>query len=159
MYPAFPDVLRAIRENLMRELIPELATDYGREQATGTILLIDHLLSRWDRAIEALREENDDLRATLRQIDAEAPSTGASAAEPHPEKSECGCGDAATRGAATAGCGEALSVENRELRARLAVVLAHAPDGSAALRLAEGFMVRQLERELAAVAVGAITWD
>jgi len=172
MYPAFPDVLRAIRENLMRELIPELATDYGREQATGTLLLIDHLLSRWDRAIEALREENDDLRATLRQIDAGAQSTGASAAEPHPEKSECGCGDAPAGGATAAGHGEGgevgckaagrgdeLSVENRELRARLAVVLAHAPDGSAPLRLAEGFMVRQLERELAAVAVGALTWD
>ena len=151
MYPAFPDVLRAIRENLMRELIPELTTDYAREQATGTLLLIDHLLSRWDRALEALREENDDLCATLRQIDADTGRAGASGAESRGERGEVG--------SSAAGCGDELSAENRELRARLAAVLASAPDGSTALRLAEGFMVRQLERELAAVAVGALTWD
>jgi hypothetical protein len=151
MYPAFPDVLCTLRENLMRELVPELTTDYAREQATGMLLLIEHLLSRWDRALEALREENEDLRGTLRHIDAEAGCAGASGAESR--------GDEGEAGRNAAGRGAELSAENRELRARLAAVIASAPDSSAALRLAEGFMVRQLARELAAVAVGALTWD
>ena len=134
MYPAFPDVLRALRANLMREIIPDLTTDYAREQATGMLLLIEHLLSRWDRALDALREENKDLRHTLARIgESVAPSA--------------------------AGRGEELIAENRELRARLASVIASAPPGSAALRRAVGFMTRQLEREKAAVAVGALTWD
>jgi len=151
MYPAFPDVLRAIRENLMRELMPELTTDYAREQATGTLLFIEHLLSRWDRAVETLREENDDLRRTLSHVDADAEAAGAREVVPRGETGE--------RGRGAAGSGDELSAENRELRARLAAVVVSAPDGSVALRLAEGFMVRQLERELAAVAVGALTWE
>jgi hypothetical protein len=165
MYPAFPDVLRAIRENLMRELMPELTTDYAREQATGTLLLIEHLLSRWDRAVEALREENDDLRATLARI-AEAGSAGGGGAESRGAGAGGGgvygssrVGEQNEGGCSAAGRGEELSAANRELRARLAAVIASAPDGSAALLLAEGFMARQVERELAAVAVGALTWE
>lgn len=146
MYPTFPDVLRTVQQNTMRDIMPALGTDYAREQATGLLLLLQHLLERWDCALEALQEENADLRATLGQI---AAASGTWAAAENRSQDE---GQAVRRG-------EAMAGENRTLRARLADVIAGAPYGSDALRLAKEFMARQVERELAAVAGVAPTWD
>ena len=138
MYPHFPVVLRAVRQNLIEQLVPALATEYAREQAGGSLLLIEHLLSRWDRALDALRDEHDDLRATVAQLGAGAPAAA-------PER-------------ATPTSGDELITAIRELRAELAVVITNAPDDSRALQLAEAFCARQLVRDEAAVAVGALTW-
>jgi hypothetical protein len=146
MYPAFPDLLRTVQQNLLRDVIPDLHTDYAREQATGLLLLIQHLLDSWDRALEAVREEHDDLRETLRQI------AGGGGEAPANDRSLEAAGSAAGRGGQ-------LIAETRELRAELARAIASAPDGSAALQLAEGFSARQLARESAAVAGVAPTWD
>jgi len=146
MYPRYPDVIRTIQQNLMREIIPDLSTEYAREQATGILVLLEHLVACWDRAADILREENTDLRKTLRKI---ARTTGGGTGTEEAAKSDHG----------VARRGEELMAENRELRARLATTIASAPDGSAALRLAEGFMARQVERETAAVTGVAPTWD
>ena len=138
MYPAFPDVLRTVQQNLMRDIIPDLSTDYAREQATGLLVLLQHLLTRWDRAADTLREENDDLRTTLREMGGTNDTT---------EHHEPGVGS-----------GKDLIAENRELRQRLAPMIASVPDGSAALRIAERFMARQLEREKVAADAAPI-WD
>ena len=146
MYPRYPDVIRTIQQNLIREIIPDLGTDYAREQATGILVLLEHLVGYWDRAADMLREENADLRETLRDI---TRTTGGGT----------GTEDAAKSGLGLTSRGEELMAENRELRARLASMIATAADGSAALRLAEGFMARQIERETAAVTGVAPTWD
>lgn len=146
MYPQFPNVLRAIRQSVMCDIMPDLGSDYAREQATGLLLLIEHLLDRWDRALDALREENADLSATLRAI---AASGGGSDA----------AGEVVDGDPAGSGRGEELIAANQKLRARLAAVMARAPEGSEALRLARDFAVRQLDREKTAVTVGAITWE
>lgn len=153
MYPGFPDVLRAIRQNLIDQLMPELQTDYAREQAGGVLLLIEHLLSRWDRALDVLREEHADLRATLERITgAGGPSAAAAPGNVLPAAQAVDQGGRSLRG-------EDLVAATHEMRARLAAVISDAPDGSAALRLAEEFIARQLVREEAAVVVGALSWD
>lgn len=138
MYPHVPEVLRAVRQNLLEQLVPELTTEYAREQAGGVLLLIEHLLSRWDRALDALRAEYEDLRTTVAQLGGAIPA----AAED-----------------ATRATGDELIAAIRALRAVLAEVIANAPDDSRALRLVEAFCARQLARDEAAVAVGALTWD
>jgi len=122
------------------------AIDYAREQATGILVLLEHLAGCWDRAADILREENSDLRETLREI---ARTTGGGTGTEDAAKSDLG----------VASRGEELMAENRELRAHLASMIATAADGSAALRLAGGFMARQVERETAAVTGVAPTWD
>jgi hypothetical protein len=146
MYPRYPDVIRTIQQNLMREIIPDLSTDYAREQATGILVLLEHLVGCWDRAADILREENTDLRKTLRKI---ARATGGGIGSEEAAKSDHGV---ALRG-------EELMAENRDLRSRLATIIATAADGSAELRLAKGFMARQVGRETAAVTGVAPTWD
>ena len=146
MYPRYPDVIRTIQQNLIREITPDLGTDYAREQATGILVLLEYLVGCWDRAADILREENTDLRETLGEI---ARATGGGT----------GTEDAAKSNHQVRGRGEELMAENRELLARLASMIAIAADGSAALRLAEGFMARQLERETAPVTGVAPTWD
>jgi hypothetical protein len=138
MYPHFPEVLRAVRQNLLEQLVPALATEYAREQAGGVLLLIEHLLSRWDRALDALRAEYEDLRTTVAQLAAAIPAAAAGA---------------------TPATGDELIAAIRALRAALAEVIANAPDDSRALRLVEAFCARQLARDEAAVAVGALTWE
>ncbi len=136
MYPHVSEVLRAVRQNLVEQLMPALATEYAREQAAGVLLLIEHLLSRWDRALDALRDEHEDLRTTVAEL-------GGTAAE-HP----------------TPASGDELIAAIGELRTAVAGVIASAPDDSRALALVEGFCARQLARDEAAVAVGALTtWE
>ena len=139
MYPHFPEVLRAVRQNLVEQLMPALATEYAREQAGGLLLLLEHLLSRWDRALGALRDEHEDLRVTVAQLAAATPVAAL----------EC----------ATPTSGDELIAAIRALRAELAEVIASAPDDSRALRLVEAFCARHLARDEAAVAVGALTWE
>jgi hypothetical protein len=139
MYPHFPEVLRAVRQNLVEQLMPALATEYAREQAGGLLLLLEHLLSRWDRALDALRDEHEDLRATVAQLAAATPVAALEGAMPT--------------------SGDELIAAIRALRAELAEVIASAPDDSRALRLVEAFCARQLARDEAAVAVGALTWE
>ena len=139
MYLRYPDVLRTIQQNLTTEIIPDLSTDYAREQAWGMLVLLEHLVSSWDQSLDMLRAETDDLRETMEKI---APGSGA----------HTGTDDAASTG-------QRLLAENRELRARLAATIASAPADAAELRLARGFMARQLDRETAAVANVAPTWD
>lgn len=147
MYPMFPDILRTVQQNVTRDIMPDLGSDYAREQATGLLLLLQYLLDRWDCAFEALADENADLRATLGKISA-ITNTAEAATEQHSENA-----------GATAGSGDAMIAENRALRARLAEVIATAPLASPALGLAKEFMARQVERETAAVAGAAPTWD
>jgi hypothetical protein len=139
MYLRYPDVLRTIQQNLTTEIIPDLSTEYAREQAWGILVLLEHLISSWDRSLDMLRAETDDLRETLEKI---APGSG----------THTGADDAASPG-------QLLLAENRELRARLAATIESAPADAAERRLAEQFMARQLERETAAVANVAPTWD
>ena len=148
MYPMFPDVIRGVQQTLMRDILPDLRTDYAREQIGGLLLLLQHLLDQWDSARDLLAEEHADLRRTLADIAAEAGSSAAGGAME---------GHAATGGSVRSG--EALIAENRELRARLAAAVDAASPDSNARRLAEAFAVRQLARERAAVANTAPTWD
>lgn len=139
MYLRYPDVLRTIQQNLTTEIIPDLSTEYAREQAWGILVLLEHLIGSWDQSLDMLQAETDDLRETLENI---APGSG----------TYTGTDD-------TASPGQRLMAENRELRARLAATIAGAPAGGAEFRLAGEFMARQLERETAAVANVAPTWD
>jgi len=139
MYLRYPDVLRTIQQNLTTEIIPDLSSEYAREQAWGILVLLEHLIGSWDQSLDMLRAETEDLRETLEKI---APGSGAHT-----------CADE------VASPGQRLLAENRELRARLAATIESAPAEAAERRLAEGFMVRQLERETAAVANVAPTWD
>ena len=148
MYPMFPDVIRGVQQTLMRDILPDLRTDYAREQIGGLLLLLQHLLDQWDRARNVLEEEHADLRRTLADIAAEAGSSGSGGGME---------GRAATGDSVRSG--EALIAENRELRARLAAAVDAASPDSNARRLLEAFAVRQLARERAAVANTAPTWD
>jgi hypothetical protein len=156
MYPMFPDVVRGAQQTLMRDIMPDLQTDYAREQLGGVLLLLQHLLDRWDRARAALEEENADLRQTLAGI--AGPDGGRGAPESH-GGGRGGTGRPANVGAVTQS-GEALIAENRLLRASLAAAIdSAAADDAERLRLVEEFIVRQLARERAAVANTAPAWD
>jgi len=149
MYPMFPDVLRGVQQTLMRDIMPDLQTDYAREQVGGLLLLLQHLLDRWDRAREAIQEENAGLRETLAGI----------ATIGGPGAGQSGGTDRAPANDDAARNGEALLVENRELRVRVAAAIDTAAEGSETLRLVEAFIIRQLARERVAVANTAPTWD
>ncbi len=143
MYPMFPDVLRGVQHTLLQTIMPDLQTDYAREQIGALLLLVQHLVDQWDRARESLQEEHADLRRTLGSI----ATAGGSETE------------GATAGDDAARSGEALLVENRALRARLAAAIDTAAADAEMRRTIEAFLVRQLARERAAVANTAPTWD
>lgn len=149
MYPTFPDVLRGVQQTLMRDIMPDLRTDYAREQVGGLLLLLQHLVDRWDRALRSLQEENTDLRRTLGDV---AAARGPDAREDDGTKRARANHEAAR-------AGDTLITENRELRARLAAVIGAAAEDSEALARVEAFVARQLARERAAVANTAPTWD
>jgi hypothetical protein len=148
MYPMFPDVVRGVQQTLMRDILPDLQTDYAREQVGGLLLLLQHLLDQWDRARDVLEEEHADLRTTLAEVAAGGES-GASTRT----TDRVPATDGAVR------TGEALIAEIREFRARLAATLDAAIPGSETHRVVAAFVVRQLARERAAVANTAPTWD
>jgi hypothetical protein len=149
MYPMFPDVIRGVQHTLMQTIMPDLQTDYAREQIGAVLLLLQHLLDRWDRAHESLQEEHADLRQTLAGIAGAAGPTGG----------RIGGTEGATVDDDTPRSGETLLAEIRELRARLSVVMDTVSADSEARRVIDAFLVRQLARERAVVANTAPTWD
>jgi hypothetical protein len=113
------------------------------------LLLLQHLLDRWDRARESLQEEHADLRRTLDRVTAAGGTSG----------DRSGGTGRPTAGDDTARSGDALIAEIRELRARLSAVMDTPSADSEARRVIDAFLVRQLARERAAVANSAPTWD
>jgi hypothetical protein len=149
MYPMVPDVIRGVQHTLMQTIMPDLRTDYARAQIGAVLLLLQHLLDRWDRARESLQKEHADLRRTLDSI------AGAGG----PGGSRSGGTERATAVDDAARSGEALLSEIRELRARLSAVMDTTSADAEVRRFIDAFLVRQLARERAAVANTAPTWD
>ena len=70
MRPDMRDILSGIQRVLMEDILPDLATDQGRERLTTVLFLLQHCMSRWERVLPFMQEEYADLRGVLENIDA-----------------------------------------------------------------------------------------
>ena len=104
MRPDVGDILGQIQRGLMEEVMPEIANPHVMERVAYMLMMLDHCMKRWDRAYPFLREENDDLRTTLRRIAEEEAVAGSGpaaaealaaigqlAAEPLPDAAVASC--------------------------------------------------------------------
>jgi len=165
MRPDVSDILNGIQCTLMEEILPDLATDRGRERLTSVLFLLQHCMARWDRVGAFLEEENADLAAVLGRIAATGGAGEASgrlaeilreiaAAVPaRPAEGE---------GAAVASLRETVR-ERRGLVASLLGELAALDlDPKSALsrcrREAYEYVARQIARDREWVQVGEIVW-
>ncbi|MDP3937106.1 MAG: hypothetical protein Q8R92_03115 [Deltaproteobacteria bacterium] len=165
MRPDVSDILSGIQRTLMEEILPDLASDRGRERLTSVLFLLQHCMARWDRVGGFLKEEHDDLSGVLERI-AAARAAGEATGPLADILREIESAVATAPGNEAPDAIEELRASVRERRAMLASLLgrivgADLPDGSALAhcrREAHGYVGRQINRDREWVQVGEIVW-
>jgi hypothetical protein len=71
MRPDVGDILGQIQRGLMEEVMPEITNPHVMERVAYMLMLLDHCTKRWDRAYSFVRDDHDDLAATVKAIQAE----------------------------------------------------------------------------------------
>lgn len=164
MRPNVGDILGGVQRTLMEEILPDLATDRGRERLTSVLFLLQHCMARWDRVDGFLKEEDADLSATVSRIAAERAAVGGTGvlAEIMREFESA----AASSESEPADDIEARRASIRHRRGLIASLLGELAGldleaGSArdrCRREALGYARRQIGRDREWVQVGEITW-
>ena len=163
MRPDMRDLLGGIQRVLMEDILPDLATDQGRERLTSVLFLLQHCMARWDRVLPYMQEEYADLRGVLENIDANGAGDGNSegVAELMAEVKTLVADDPEGDLSFDA-LGDALRAR-REVLSRLVKTLAarELDEESANGRIRReiyGYIRRQLPRNREWVQVGEIVW-
>lgn len=163
MRPDMRDILGGIQRVLMEDVLPDLATDQGRERLASVLFLLQHAMARWEGVLPFMREEYADVRDVLGNIDA----IGAGG-EMSKEIAELMAG-VKTLVAGDPGpdvpfeaLGEALRARREVLSGLAKILAARDLDENSAngkiRREIYGYIRRQLPRNRAWVQVGEIVW-
>ena len=151
MQPGVTELLTGIKQTIVNALLPELQSEQARGQAMYTIVLIDHLIARWDIEGSLLLEERSELRAVLTQA---LDTLGE---------------DPRLRGALEAARSDAagpraLDAENERMRSLVPALARDLPAGSNDPRILEldaairRYIRQQHRRDQQIVQVGALGW-
>ena len=155
MQPGPIELLNGIKQIIGNALLGELQTETARAQAMYVIVLIDHLIARWDIEGPLLVEERAELRALLTRAAAALRDHSALTAQIRatleaPESSSASA--------------LALSTETRRMRSlvpAIAPVVAKADKQEPVRELADllhMYIRNQHRRDLQLVQVGALGW-
>jgi hypothetical protein len=166
--PHIGDLLRGVKKTFGEVIVPSLTEPFAVEQATFMMLVLEHIVARWDQAQAFHHAENIELRQLLANA-AEALST---TSQGHPglrasleRIPQLVAGeDSADRLARTP---EAIAAANAALRERVIGLLEYIegdneadslPEARGVVRAARAYMKRQLERDRDWVSVGEFVW-
>lgn len=166
MRPDLSDLLSGVQRLLQGEIVPALSDPFAQEQATFAFLLLEYVKKAWPREHLVVREEHEDLCATLAEITtraAELPS-----AEARALADALGALTAASDVPASEVPLDSLLAADRERRAALekAVELVDrleqgtgsGPSIEALRASIDGYLARQAARHEAALRVLGVGW-
>lgn len=151
MQPGANELLTGIKQTIVNALLPELQTEQARGQAMYTIVVIDHLIARWDIEGSQLLEEHAELRALLAQaLDTLGEDTRLR--------------DALDAAGSISSGPRALDAENERMRSLIPALARDLPAGSNDPRILEldaairRYIRHQHRRDQQIVQVGAVGW-
>jgi hypothetical protein len=168
MRPHIGDLLRGVKKTFGEVIVPSLTEPFAVEQATFMMLVLEHIVARWDQAQAFYRAENIELRHVLAEAAEELWATS----QRHPRLCtlleailhRIDEEDAADRLPRTP---EAIAQANAALREHVSKLLEYVEGGDEADgfpearrvgRACHAYMQRQLEREREWVKVGEFVW-
>ena len=165
MRPDVGDILAAVQQGLMEQVMPEITNPHVMERVAYMLMMLDHCMKRWDRAYSFVREEQEDLRGALKKIAGERTESGAGgeteaalrelsvlAADAEPEEAP---GSSVTLRERNDRCKEALS---RLLHALASEDLDKNPPLRSVRAHAAATIRRQIARDREWVQAGEIIW-
>jgi hypothetical protein len=77
MRPDVGDILAAVQQGLMEQVMPEITNPHVMERVALMLMMLDHCMKRWDRVYAFVWEEHEDLRGALKKIAGERTQSGA----------------------------------------------------------------------------------